>query len=121
MHLVKQLLLLSEKLYSFLEKEPEDKEDKRDEYIAYVNKLLDARGQTIDQIRALPKNPIIGHEYEKQLHVLDKGILQRLEKVKSEIANDMKNLQKMKKSEVQYFNPYSAINTMDGTYYDKRK
>ena len=50
---MKQLLLLSEKLYSFLENEPEDKEDKRDEYISYVNKLLDARGQTIDQLKVM--------------------------------------------------------------------
>lgn len=118
---MKQLLLLSEKLYSFLENEPEDKEDKRDEYILYVNKLLDARGQTIDQLKVMPTNPIVGHEYEPQLRALDKGIVERLEGFKKQIATDMQNLQKSKKSEVQYHNPYGAVNTMDGTYYDKKK
>lgn len=121
MDLIKQLLLLSEKLYSFLEKEPEDKEDKRDDYISYVNKLLDARGQTIDQLEKLPVNPIVGHEYETQLRTLDKGIVERLENFKKQISTDMQNLQKSKKSEVQYHNPYGAVNSMDGTYYDKRK
>lgn len=121
MDLMKQLLLLSEKLYSFLEKEPGDKEDKRDEYISYVNKLLDARGQTIDQLEKLPMNPIVGHEYETQLRTLDKGIVERLEAFKKQISTDMQNLQKSKKSEVQYHNPYGAVNSMDGTYYDKKK
>jgi flagellar protein FliT len=121
MDLMKQFLLLSEKLYSFLGNDPENKEDKRDEYIAYVNKLLDARGQTITQLLAMPKNPLIGHEYEAQLRVLDQGIVERLTKHKTQIATDMQNLQKSKKSEVQYHNPYGAVQTMDGTYYDKRK
>lgn len=121
MDLMKQLLLLSEKLYSFLGNEPEDKEDKRDEYIEFVDKLLDARGQTIDQLKAMSNNPIIGHEYEVQLRALDKGIIERLETFKKQIATDMQNLQKSKKSEVQYHNPYGAVSTMDGTYYDKKK
>jgi len=121
MDLMKQLLLLSEKLYSYLGKEPENKEEKRDEYIEFVDKLLDARGQTIDQLKAMPNNPIIEHEYEAQLRALDKGILERLETFKKQIAIDMQNLQKSKKSEVQYHNPYGAVSTMDGTYYDKKK
>lgn len=121
MDLVKQFLLLSEKLYSFLEKAPEDKEDKRDDYIAHIDKLLTARGQTVDQLKALPENPVIGHEYEAQLQALDKGIMRRLESFKREIAEDMKQLQTTKKSEQQYHNPYGAFYNRDGTYYDKRK
>ncbi len=121
MDLVKQFLLLSEKLYSFLEKGPEDKEDKRDDYIAHIDRLLTARGQTIDQLQALPVNPIIGHEYEAQLRALDKGIVERLQSFKRDIANDMKQLQASKKSEKQYHDPYSAFYNRDGTYYDKRK
>lgn len=118
---VKQLLLLSEKLYSFLGTKPEDKEDKRDAYIEHINKLLDARGQVIDQIKALPQNPIKGHEYEEQLRTLDQGITERLNKFKKIIAMDMKQLQVTKKSEQQYHNPYNAFLNRDGTYYDKRK
>lgn len=121
MDLVKQFLLLSEKLYSFLEKAPEDKEDKRDDYIAHIDKLLTARGQTVDKLQAMPENPVIGHEYEVQLRELDKGIIERLETFKKQIATDMQNLQKSKKSEVQYHNPYGAFYNRDGTYYDKRK
>lgn len=121
MDLMQQFLLLSEKLYTFLNEEPSDKEEKRDEYISYLNKLLDARGQTIDQLKKLDINPVIGHEYEAKLRMLDNGITERLKKLKLQISLDMQNLQKSKKSEAQYHNPYSAVNTMDGTYYDKRK
>lgn len=121
MDAVKQLLVLSEKLYAFLGTSPEDKEDKRDAYIEYVNKLLDARGQTINQIKKMPQNPVNGHEYEQQLRTLDKGIFKRLENFKTEIANDMKQLQVTKKSEQQYHDPYNAFLNRDGTYYDKRK
>ncbi|MBM7700756.1 flagellar protein FliT [Kurthia huakuii] len=121
MDLVKQFLLLSEKLYSFLEKAPEDKEDKRDDYIAHIDKLLTARGQTVDKLQAMPENPVIGHEYEVQLRELDKAIIKRLESFKRDIAEDMKQLQTTKKSEQQYHNPYGAFYNRDGTYYDKRK
>ncbi|XQN53657.1 flagellar protein FliT, partial [Lysinibacillus capsici] len=33
---------------------------------------------------------------------------------------DMANLQKTKKSEQQYYNPYSNVRVMDGMYYDKK-
>lgn len=121
MDTVKQFLLLSEKLYAYLGQEPEDKEDARDAHIAFVHKLLDARGQTIDLLLKAQPNPVIGHEYESQLRELDAGILERLKTFKQTIAIDMKNLQKTKKSEVQYADPYNAVRTMDGTYYDKRK
>lgn len=121
MDLVKQFLLLSEKLYALLGTAPEDKEDKRDAYIEHINKLLDARGQTIDQIKIAPQNPIKGHEYEQQLRTLDKGITERLNDFQKIIATDMKQLQVTKKSEKQYHNPYDAFLNRDGTYYDKRK
>lgn len=121
MDAVQQLLLLSEKLYAFLGTAPEDKEDKRDAYIVQVNRFLDARGQTIDQLKALPTNPIIGHPDEQQLRTLDRGIQQRLVDFKKQIAEDMKQLQVTKKSEQQYHNPYGAFFNRDGTYYDKRK
>lgn len=121
MDIMKQLLLLSEKLYSFLGTDPEDKDEKRSEYITYVNQLLDARGQTIEKIKSSQEITLIGHEYEEQLRMLDKGIIERLNQQKNLIVVDMKNLQKSKKSEVQYHNPYGALNVMDGTYYDKKK
>lgn len=37
------------------------------------------------------------------------------------IKMDMKNLQKTKKHEKQYVNPYANVQVMDGMYYDKKK
>ncbi|RPJ96834.1 flagellar protein FliT [Rummeliibacillus sp. TYF005] len=119
MELVQEFLQVSAQLYKHLTKLPPDKE--RDEYIQKIDEYLDKRGSIIKQIQKLEVNPLPGHPFEKQLRELDKGIRERLKKAKAEIAQDMKNLQKTKKSEQRYVDPYSSVRVMDGTYFDGRK
>jgi len=67
-----------------------------------------------------------GFQFDEQNRIhrtlleLDKGIKQRLAAVMDAVKQDMANLQKTKKSEQQYFNPYSNVRVMDGMYYDKK-
>lgn len=118
---VQQLLLLSQKLFETLENMPEDIEEKREAKITLVDKLLDARGQTITLLQQESKNPLKGHTDEQLLKKLNEGIVQRLQNWKSEIASDMTQLQMTKKSERSYMNPYSALQNFDGTYFDGKK
>lgn len=121
MDLVQQLLLLSEKLYQTLEYVEEDKDEKRDEQINLINKLLDARGQTISKLEELGERPLHGHEKEAYLRDLNHGIIERLHTYKGRIKEDMQKLQVSMKSETRYVNPYSHLQNLDGTYFDKRE
>lgn len=118
MDAIQQLVLLSEKLYATLEKLEEDKNDKRENQIELIDKLLDARGQTID---ALDPVSVKAHKDFKLLQALNEGILQRLDSCKAEIVSDMRQLQVSKKSEERYVNPYSQLGNLDGTYFDKKE
>ncbi|MBQ0140965.1 MAG: flagellar protein FliT [Kurthia sp.] len=121
MDAIQQLLLLSQKLFDTLETFAEDKDEQREKQIALIDKLLDARGQTIDLLLKASEHPIKGHKDEVLLKALNKGILERLEVCKTEILSDMKQLQTSKKSESRYMNPYSSLQNRDGTYFDGRK
>lgn len=121
MDLVQQLLLLSEKLYQTLEFVEEDKDEKRNEQIELINKLLDARGQTIEKLQAVSEHPLRGHEQEVYLRDLNHRIIERLHNYKGRIREDMQQLQVSMKSEKRYVNPYSHLQNLDGTYFDKRE
>lgn len=121
MDAIQQLLLLSKKLFDTLENFAEDKEEQREKQIALIDKLLDARGQTIDLLLKESENPLKGHKDEVLLKALNKGILERLDVFKTHILSDMKQLQTSKKSESRYMNPYSALGNMDGTFFDGKK
>ncbi|KUF35287.1 flagellar protein FliT [Lysinibacillus sp. F5] len=115
---IEQLLQVSANLFKLLGDIP--KGEDRDEYIDSINSLLDKRGQMIGDLTQE------GFRYDNQNRVhntlleLDNGIKQKLAVVMEAIKQDMANLQKTKKSEQQYFNPYSNVRVMDGMYYDKK-
>jgi len=119
MDLVEQLLEASQKLFTHLTNIPTAKD--RDDFIEKMNQLLDARGEIINQLKENEPYPIQSHTLNKELIELDKGIREQLMKVKMSIVDDMKQLQVSKKSEQRYVNPYSAVQVMDGTYYDQKK
>lgn len=121
MDTVQQLLLLSEKLASTLEVFVEDKDDQRDKQIELIDKLLDARGQTIDILLKQSAKPLQGHKDEARLNELNQKILKRLDEFKNAIASDISSLQVSRKQEERYVNPYSSLKNMDGTYFDGRK
>ncbi|HBT72652.1 MAG TPA: flagellar protein FliT [Lysinibacillus sp.] len=118
MQLINQLLQVSANLFKILGDIPKGEE--RDEYIDNINNMLDQRGKIIEDLVQE------GFQFEEQNRIhrtlleLDNGIKERLAIVMSAVKQDMANLQKTKKSEQQYFNPYSNVRVMDGMYYDKK-
>ncbi|MEY2365237.1 flagellar protein FliT [Lysinibacillus capsici] len=118
MQLTNQLLQASAYLYKLLGDIPKGEE--RDDYVDTINSLLDKRGTIINRLKQE------GFHFDEQDRVhrtlleLDNGIKERLAAVMSAVKQDMANLQKTKKSESQYFNPYGNVRVMDGMYYDKK-
>ncbi|NOG29166.1 flagellar protein FliT [Lysinibacillus fusiformis] len=118
MQLINQLLQVSANLFKLLGEIPKGEE--RNEYIDNINNMLDKRGKIIGYLVQE------GFQFDEQNRIhqtlldLDKGIKERLAAVMDAVKQDMANLQKTKKSEQQYFNPYSNVRVMDGMYYDKK-
>nr|WP_315055725.1 flagellar protein FliT [uncultured Lysinibacillus sp.] len=118
MQQIDQLLQTSANLFKHLGETP--KGEDRDEYIDTINNMLDKRGLIIDKLMN------DGFQFDEQNRIhrtlleLDNGIKKRLADVMDAVKQDMANLQKTKKSEQQYYNPYSNVRVMDGMYYDKK-
>ena len=115
---IKQLLQVSARIYETLGDMPINEE--RDAYIEHIHQLLDERKASIETVVQE------GFRFDEQnrthciLKELDKGIQERLTKVMELIKQDLANLQKSKKNEAQYYNPYANVRVMDGMYYDKK-
>lgn len=115
---IDQLLQASANLFKHLGNIPKGEE--RDEYIDTINDLLDKRGTIIEDLVKAGFCFDEQNRIHRTLLELDNGIKERLATVMSAVKLDMANLQKTKKSEQQYFNPYSDVRVMDGMYYDKK-
>ena len=113
-----QLLQVSANLFKHLGDIPKGEE--RDEYIDTINSLLDKRGTIIQDLIQEGFHFDEQNRVHRTLLELDNGIKERLAAVMDAVKQDMANLQKTKKSEQQYFNPYSNVRVMDGMYYDKK-
>ncbi|MGE7842225.1 flagellar protein FliT [Lysinibacillus sp. NPDC093712] len=118
MQLTNQLLQASANLYKLLGDIPNGED--RDDYVDTINNLLDKRGTIINGLKQEGFNYDEQDRVHRTLLELDNGIKERLAAVMSAVKQDMANLQKTKKSESQYFNPYGNVRVMDGMYYDKK-
>ncbi|MFJ8514655.1 flagellar protein FliT [Lysinibacillus xylanilyticus] len=118
MQLIDQLLQVSANLFKHMGDIPNGEE--RDEFIDNINDMLDKRGTIIENLIQEGFRFDEENRVHRTLLELDNGIKERLAAVINAVKQDMANLQKTKKSEQQYFNPYSNIRVMDGMYYDKK-
>ena len=118
MQLINQLLQASANLYKFLGDIP--KGEDRDDYVDTINNMLDKRGTIINGLKQEGFHFDEQDRIHRTLLELDNGIKEQLETVMDAVKQDMANLQKTKKSEQQYYNPYSNVRVMDGMYYDKK-
>jgi len=93
-------------------------EDKRDEVIEQVEKLITKR----DQLQPTIQQPFTKeeHEYGKELVLLEKELQIKLALFTKGIRLDISEHQKKKDSSHAYTDPYSQV-FRDGTFYDKKK
>lgn len=118
MQLTDQLLQVSANLYKTLGEIPKGEE--RDDFIDNISDMLDKRGTIIESLLQEGFNFDVKNRVHRTLLELDNGIKERLAMVMNAVKQDMANLQKTKKNEEQYFNPYANVRVMDGMYYDKK-
>ena len=117
--LIQDFLRVSASLYDHLTDIPQGED--RDGYIETIQVLLDNRGEIIEDLKLQGFEFNSSYQVHKILYDLDKGINERLNKVILSVKKDMKDLNNQKKNEMQYLNPYSHLQVMDGMYYDKKK
>lgn len=119
MEQIQQVLQTSAQLFSLLGETA--KIEERDAFIETIHQKLELRRQAINEL----VNVGFVFDPTNKLHVtlkeLDKGIQERLQNILQLIKEDLRVVQNTKKSENQYSNPYSNVQTMDGMYYDKKK
>ncbi|CAM5190842.1 Flagellar protein FliT OS=Ureibacillus acetophenoni OX=614649 GN=SAMN05877842_101191 PE=4 SV=1 [Ureibacillus acetophenoni] len=120
MDTIQNLLQISARFFKQLS-EDTPKGDERSLYIDEINRLLDDRGNIIENLRQQGFKFNENDKTHVTLAQLDKGIRERLDLVMNTVKQDMKDLQNTKKHEKQYMNPYSTVQVMDGMYYDKKK
>ncbi|MED3875729.1 flagellar protein FliT [Lysinibacillus capsici] len=118
MQQIEQLLQTSANLFKHLGNIPKGEE--RDDYIIVINNMLDKRGTIMENLMKEGFRLDNQNRIHRTLLELDNGIKERLAVVMNTVKQDMANLQKTKKSEQQYYNPYSNVRVMDGMYYDKK-
>ena len=116
---VQKLLQISAKLYNDLTKMPSPEE--RDEFIKMIDESIEERGKLVEALKIEKFQFDASIKNHQMLKELDQGIIERLNKVKLSIQDDLKILQNTKKNEAKYLNPYSNVQVMDGRYYDRKK
>ncbi|MCQ6277159.1 flagellar protein FliT [Bacillus sp. V3B] len=94
----------------------EDQKD-RDVKIKRIEELLEKREGFMKSMK--PPFSQAEQQLGKQLVKLDQQLTKLLEKEKTMIQKDIKNLSKKKQSTAKYNNPYESLIT-DGVFYDKR-
>jgi len=91
----------------------------REEIIAEINELVDKREKVISDIQ--PPFTDAENEIGQKVIKLNKTIEQKLEAVFSQLKEEMKQMQKRKKSNRSYINPYGKMKTIDGMYLDSKQ
>lgn len=94
-------------------------QQERDSRIETITSLLDKRDTLIQEL----KPPYTEEEMGLGLEIVNMNLFidQQLEALKQQIGKDIRDLKKKKQSQNKYLNPYQAVSTIDGTFYDKRK
>lgn len=93
--------------------------DNREQIISKVEILIDKRENLMKEV--IPPFSESEKKLGKTVINLNTKIEQKLEKVFSELKNEMRQIQKQKKSNRSYINPYGPIKTIDGMYVDSKK
>lgn len=106
---------LTKQLYDLVHNSDEKKD--RDRLIQQIDRLLDQREQLL---------PEIAPPFSEKEKKLGRAIMQmnqtidvKLQKIKSQIEQDIVDAKKTKTSVQKYVNPYESLQT-DGVYYDKK-
>lgn len=108
---------LTVELYELLQGEITS--DNREKIIKEINVLIEQREELMQNIT--PPFSKTENKLGKKVIIMNKEIESKLEHVFSQLKTEMKQVQKQKKSNRTYINPYGPIQTIDGMYVDSKK
>lgn len=91
----------------------------RETVITKINELIEQREQAIKQVK--PPFTQSENEIGKKVISMNKEIEIKLENIFSQLKQEMKQIQKQKKTNRSYINPYGPIKTIDGMYVDSKQ
>lgn len=114
---IERLYTLTVELHHLLSEEITNQN--RETAIEKINDLILQREREIEHVK--PPFSSSENELGKKVVQLNKEIEIKLENVFSQLKDEMKQMQKQKKSNRSYINPYGPIKTIDGMYVDSKQ
>lgn len=118
MSYIKALYLKSKELYDHLQEALPSNEDERDVYIDKITFLLDEREVLMQEAVTRNNFSDVEKKIGEEIVKMNKSINERLELIKSQIGNDIRDLKVKKEQGQKYENPYDA-RTPDGVFFDR--
>jgi flagellar protein FliT len=99
--------------------EPPITSQTRESIIEELNRMIEERGRWMEQIS--PPYTEEEREFGERIYKLNIGIEEKMHQLFGELKIEMKQIQKQKKSQQTYSNPYKQVAVSDGTFLDKKK
>ena len=115
-----EFLQKSAQLYKFLVDYKDDPAT-RSQSIEKINELLNERGKLVEELKKEQFRYDETNKMHTTLFELDKGIRVKLDEIMNNVKMDMKDLQNVKRNEIQYIDPYSEVRNLNSRYFDGKK
>ncbi|MBN6206869.1 hypothetical protein JYK21_10395 [Ralstonia pickettii] len=90
----------------------------REEVINKLNQLIETRGKWMDQLQ--PPYTEAEKELGEKIYALNTGIQNKMQQLFTDLKLEMRQVQKQKKTNVSYTNPYRNVHISDGTFMDSK-
>lgn len=116
MERVQKIYEKTEQLHQLLKQEITSQN--RESLIVEVTKLIDERGQYMEGLT--PPYTEEEQQIGQALIPMNREIEQRMNKLFNHLKSEMKQVQRQKKSNAQYKNPYKSVDTADGMFMDSK-
>lgn len=91
----------------------------REQIVSQINDLVEKRGKLLQQIT--PPFSIEEQQLGKKVLELNNFIQKQMDHLFTELKEEMKQINRRKKSNQSYENPYKSIQSVDGMFLDQKK
>lgn len=117
MNSVQEVYRITEQIIKLVEKPVQ--QENRDSVIEMITSLLEEREKSLKHMEK-PRTETEKKRAE-QILLWNAIILEKFNRLKFEVQQDLIQLKKTKATNKQYVNPYQDVSLSDGMFYDKRK
>lgn len=117
MNSVQEIYRITEQIIKLVEKPVQ--QENRDSVIEMITSLLEEREKSLEHMEK-PRTET-EKKLAEQILLWNAIILEKFNRLKFEVQQDLIQLKKTKATNKQYVNPYQDVSLSDGMFYDKRK